>query len=331
MEGCLTRLTKPPGARAAALLERLDERYLEFVRSLSPLLAKSAVQYSTFAGRPSQEPLEGLSRMNAVIACIPWLFWESFRQLPDDLFLQTAEAGALFGMASVLVDHLIDGQVGNPGEALLLHQALYAAGVAGYRCIFPGTSAFWHQFDRLADEHLSGMTLELAGRIDPGGLTPQAFYTLASARIAPMITVVAALAEVTGEPSLLPPVEASVKAVIVAGQLLDDIGDWKDDLEAGRINFYLARLCPPGTWLTGEMPPQEQLQDAIDADWRDVEGLGMVMDWFQKGLSAVQDLECSAWVEYVEGYRALTQRLLTASVTRHLARSLRPLAQVPAG
>ena len=326
----MTRLTKPPDARAAALLERFDERYLAFVHSLPPLLAKSAGQYSTFAGRPSEEPLEGLSRMNAVIACIPWLFWESFRQLRDDLFLQIAEAGALFGMASVLVDHLIDGQVASPGETSLLHQALYAAGVAGYRRVFPGTCAFWHQFDRLANEHLSGMTLELAGRADPNRLTPDAFYALASARIAPMITVVAALAEVSGQPSLLPPVEASVKAVIVAGQLLDDIGDWQEDLEAGRITFFLTRLVSPGAWLSGEMPPKEKLHQAIDADWKDVEGLRMVMDWFEKGLSAVHGIECSAWVKYVEEYHALTQRLLTASVARHLARSLRPPAQVPA-
>jgi hypothetical protein len=207
--------------------------------------------------------------MNAVIACIPWLFWDSFRQLPDEPFLQTAEAGALFGMA-----------------------------------------------------------LELAGRIDPALLTPDAFYTLASARIAPMLTVVAALAEISGDASLLPPVEASVKAVIVAGQLLDDIGDWQEDLEAGRITFYLTRLIPPEAWPTGKTPSREQLQQALDADWKDVEGLRMVIDWFEGGLSAVQGLECSAWIEYVEEYHALTQQLLTASVTRHLAQSLRPLAQV---
>jgi hypothetical protein len=318
----LTRLKEPPDPRAAALLARLDGRWLKFVHSLPPLLAESAGQYGTFAGRSSEEPLEGLSRMNAVIACLPWLFWESFRLLPDDLLLDMAEAGALFGMASVLVDHLIDGQGLSPGEAALLHQALYAAGVAGYRRIFPRTSAFWAQFDRLANEHLAGMTLELAGRRDPGLLTPEAFRALASARIAPMITVVAGLAQAANEPNLLEPVESSVKAVIVGGQLLDDIGDWEEDYDAGRITFYMTCLSPPGGWPAGEMPPRKLLQTAIDTDWKDVEGLRMVRDWFEKGLSAVQGLSCSAWVTFVEEYKALTKQLLTACVKRHLARSL---------
>lgn len=326
----MTRLTKPQDARAAALLERHDEHWQELVSGLPPLLARSAARYGTFAGRTSTEPLEGLSRMNAVIACIPWLFWESFRRLPDDLFLQTAEAGALFGMASVLVDHQIDGQVESPGETILLHQALYAAGVAAYRRLFPGACAFWHHFDRLAHEHLSGMTLEMAGRMEPGRLTAEAFYTLASARIAPMITVVAALAELLGEPGLLPPVEESIKAVIVAGQLLDDIADWQEDLDAGRITYYLTRLVPPGEWPEGEMPLRAQMQRAVDDEWKDVEGLRMVMDWFDQGLSAVRGLDCSAWVGYVDGYRAVTQRLLTDSAAQHLRKSLRPAARVAA-
>ena len=322
----MTRLKTPTDARALALLDGLDERYFEFAHSLPPPLYARALQYSTFAGRPSQEPLGGLSRMNAVITCIPWLFWESFRELRDDLFLEIAQAGALFGMASVLLDHLIDEQTESPGETALLHQVLYDAGVAGYRRVFTSDSAFWCQFDRLSDEHVSGMAIELSGRSNPSHLTSEAFYALASARIAPMLTVVAALAEELDEWNLLPIMEASVKPVIVAGQMYDDIGDWQEDFEAGRITYYLTRLIPLEAWQSAELPAAEEVQQSIDANWKDVEHLRLVIGWFDEALSALDDLECRAWMEYISEYRAAADQHLTMFVARHLARTLRLLA-----
>jgi hypothetical protein len=322
----LNRLKTPTDAQALALLGGLDERYAAFACSLPAPLDERAVQYSTFAGKPSREPLGGLSRMNAVITCIPWLFWESFRQLPADLFLEIAEAGALLGMASVLLDHLIDEQAESPGEAALLHQALYEAGAAGYRRVFPSDCAFWTQYHRFGKEHLSGMALELSARANPALLTPEAFYGLACARIAPMLTVVAALAQALDQPGLVPTTEGSIKPVIVAGQMLDDIQDWHEDFEAGHVTYYLTRLMPPDAWQSAELPSVEQLQQSIEADWQDVEHLRMVIDWFDQGLSAVDGLECRAWVEYINEYRAAADQHLTMLVARHLLRTIGSLA-----
>jgi len=321
----VNRLKTPTDARALALLGRLDERYFEFAHSLPPPLYARALQYSTFAGKPSQEPLGGLSRMNAVITCIPWLFWESFRELRDDLFLEIAEAGALLGMASVLLDHLIDEQTQSPGEVALLHQAFYEAGVAGYRRSFASDSAFWGQFDRLAKEHVSGMAIELQAQTEPLCLTPETFHAMACARIVPMLTTVVALAEAGNRPSLLPIIEASIRPVIVAGQMYDDIGDWQEDFEAGRITYYLTRLIPLEAWQSAELPAAEEVQQSIDANWQDVEHLRLVIGWFDEALSALDGLECRAWVEYVSEYRIAADQHLTMFVARHLARTLRSL------
>jgi hypothetical protein len=308
------------------LLDTFDGRYSELARSLPAPLDQYVVQYSTFAGRPSKEPLVGLSSMNAVITCIPWLFWESFRELPDDLFLEIAEAGALFGMASVLVDHLIDNQAANPGETVLLHQALYEAGVARFRRTFAPDADFWAQFDRLAKEHLSGMSLELLGRSDPSCLTGESFYALASARIAPMLTVVAGLAEALDQWNLMWTVEASIKPVIVAAQMYDDVGDWQEDFEAGRITYYLASLLPPDAWQLDRKPTLKDVRQSIDANWSDVEGIGQVIDWFDESLSALQGLECRAWRKYIGEYQAIVDKHQTKLVARHILQSLRPLA-----
>jgi hypothetical protein len=324
----LNRLKRPTDARALALLERLDRRYRELAQALPPPIDQRALQYSTFAGRPSQEPLAGLSQMNAVVTCLPWLFWELFRELRDDLFLRIAWAGAVYGMASVLMDHLLDEQTELPGEAALLHQSLYEAAVAGYRGLFDRGSAFWSRYDRLGREHVSGMALELSARANPGVLTAEGFYALGSARIAPMLTVVAALAQAAGQPALLSTLEASIKPVIVAGQMLDDIQDWQEDLEAGRITYYLTRVIPAGAGQSAKLPAVEEVQHSIDANWSDVEHLRMVINWFDQGLSAVDGLECRAWVEYVNEYRAAAEQHQKELAAHHL---LRTIASLPEG
>lgn len=322
----MNRLKTPTDARALALLGGLDERYSKFAGSLPAPLDECALQYSTFSGKPTQEQLGGLSRMNAVITCIPWLFWESFRQLPDDLFLEIAEAGALLGMASVLLDHLIDEQTESSGQVALLHQALYEAGAAGYRRVFASDCAFWTQYDRLGKEHLSGMALELSARANPYLLTPEAFQRLAVARIAPMLTVVAALAQAVEDWSLLSTLEASIKPIIIAGQMYDDIGDWREDYEEGHVTYYLTRLMPLEAWQAAEWPSVEQLQQSIEADWHDVEHLRMVINWFDQGLSAAHGLECRAWVEYINEYRAAADQHLKMLVARHLLRTIGSLS-----
>jgi hypothetical protein len=327
----LNRLKPPTDARAQALLGGLDQRYAAFARSLPAPLDERALQYGTFSGRPTEEPLGGLSRMNAVITGIPWLFWELYRQLPDDLFLEIAGAGALLGMASVVLDHMIDEQTESPGEAALLHQALYEAGTAGYRRAFRSDCAFWTEYDRFGKEHLQGMALEWSAQTKPHLLTLESFPRLAGARIAPMLTVVAALAELVEDWGLLSTLEASIKPVIFAGQMYDDIGDWREDHEAGHITYFLTRLAPPDAWQAPQWPSIEQLQHSIEAHWHDVEHLRMVIAWFDQGLAAVQDLECPAWVEYVTEYRAAADQHLTEFMARHLLRSIATLAPDPAG
>jgi len=267
--------------------------------------------------------------MNAVITCLPWLFWEQYSVLSDELFLRIAAAGAFLGMASVLMDHLIDQQAESPGEVALLHQALYEAGVAGYRTTFDSHSAFWDQYDRLAREHVSGMAIELHAQVDPLCLTPETFHAMACARIAPMLTVVAALAEAVQRPGLRPAIESSIRPVIVAGQMYDDIGDWQEDFEAGRVTYYLTRLRPPQAWQSADPPLVEEVRQAIDADWADVDHLRMVIGWFDEAISALDDLECCAWRKWVTEYRVAAEQHQTIFVARHLARSLKSLVEPP--
>jgi hypothetical protein len=227
------------------------------------------------------------------------------------------------------MDHLIDQQAVSPGEVALLHEAMYESAVAGYRRTFPSPRPFWHQFDRLAREHVAGMSIELQAQSDPRCFTAETFFTMACARIAPMLTVVAALADASEQPDLLPALEASVKPVIVAAQMYDDIGDWQEDLEAGRVTYYLTRLVPQHAWETADLHAAEDIRRAIDHGWVDVAHLRNVVGWFDEAIAVLGTRECRTWRDWVHQYRTAADQHLSMFVARHLARSLRPLIDIP--
>jgi hypothetical protein len=298
---------------------------------LPPPLESLARRKSTFLGSPGDEAFQGVPDLNPVLAGTPWLFWELFSGLDDEVFLHIAEAGALYVLASIVLDHIIDGQA-EPAHAMaLFHQALYENGVARFRAALPSTSGFWGQFDRLAADHLRGLAAELDAQSNPHRLTLETFLAMAHGKVGPIVTTVAALAEASRRPGVLGPIEASLKHIAVASQLLDDVGDWEHDAHVGHLTYYMAHVLPPDAWQSESRPSADELQGRIDAEWADVDHLRMVIEWLDRAVDAVGSLECPRWVKYVDGYRTLADQHLTTAMARHFVRVLKPLVFPPEG
>jgi hypothetical protein len=130
----MTELRLPEGDRTAGLLARLDDAYIEFVSRLPPPLRDLYVRKTTFTGPSSMFP---------GITCTPWLFWETTRDVDDELFLQLALGGSLVVLASVILDHLVDDQVAQTAKTTLLHQALFEEGTAQFRAGMPPEHSIW--------------------------------------------------------------------------------------------------------------------------------------------------------------------------------------------
>jgi hypothetical protein len=135
----------------------------------------------------------------------------------------------------------------------------------------------------------------------------------------------AAFVHALGRPELLAAIEASIKHLAVGSQLLDDMGDWEDDLRDHHLTYYLARLAPPHVWQASPWPETAALQAQIDANWLDLEGMHMAQAWLDRALDAVRDLPCNAWTAYVNGYRTLAGEHLKRYQARHLLRTIEPL------
>ncbi|MGH2536790.1 MAG: hypothetical protein ACRDHL_05300, partial [Candidatus Promineifilaceae bacterium] len=255
---------------AAPGLEALQRRYNRFVGSLPAPLAEAAAREATFrpahAGGPQSEERLALDALNPVLVATPWLFEPLFQEvggepaavarwlneggalnqsdrLTTGRLLDLAEAGLYGVLASVLQDHLLDRQSEAPAEAALLSQALSAAAARGYRQLFPAGNAFWRDFDRLSAEHLAGLAAELRAQRPEATFDQAAFRRLAWGKVAPIVLTVAGVCHAAGQAVLLPLLEASLKAIALASQMLDDLGDWRADLAAGRRTYFLAWLA----------------------------------------------------------------------------------------
>lgn len=315
----------PGDPRAEKLFGELNKRFFHFVDQLPMPLSKLSRLKSTFLGSQVDGEFGGVPDLNPVLASTPWLFWESFLSLGDQLFLDVAEAGTMYVLASILLDHLVDGQAEPPEEMALLHQALYGHGIAVYRSTFPRSSAFWGHFDRLAGDHVAGLAEELAAQSSPAVIQMEGLETMAHGKVSPIITTVAGLAHALEMPEMLEPMERSLKHIAVASQMLDDIGDWQHDLKVGHKTYYLARIADSNPKEGDE--EVKRIQSRVDQAWADVEHLRMVIEWLDDSLSAVEGIDCPGWVDYVEGYKKLADDHLTTAIARHLVRKLRPMIE----
>jgi hypothetical protein len=319
----------PEDARALQLYHDLNDRYFGFVAGLPHPLGNLARLRKTFLGGPDQEPFEGVSGLNPVLAATPWLFYEMFSSLEDEVFLDIAEAGMAFVLASIILDHIVDGQADPLEEMVLLQQALFGHGIAKYREIMPQASPFWTHFDRLAQDHLAGLAVELEAQSKPLKITLEELSKMAHGKVSPIVTTTAALAIASNQPEVLSPIEISLKHISVASQLLDDVGDWEHDLKVGHNTYFLSRLLLSEAQDNESTPTVEDLQRQLEKEWQDVEHLRLVRDWLEESVAAVGGLECPGWIDYVKGYWSLADKNLSTVMGHHLIHKVQPLVKPP--
>ncbi len=324
------KIKLPDDPRSARMLEALDDRYFQFAEGLPPPLKDAALLERTILGHPVDGPFRGPVKMNALITCTPWLFWELFSGLEDDIFLTVGEAGMFLGLSSVVLDHLVDGQTENPELMALFQRAFHNRSVSCLRKVFPSSSAFWDQYERLTREYLKSLGAEVETQSSPNLLTLENFREFAGGKVSPMVITIAALAEASDMFSVLEPIETSLRHSYIAGQIHDDILDWPSDLENRHLTFFLSRLASPDTWRGEEWPTVDEGYDVNNQEWLDVEYFGLVIEHFDLCIEAVEGIQCAAWIHYLEEYRGIAEEHQKSATASHLMRTLESVIQ-PSG
>lgn len=313
--------------RAAGLLARLDARYSKFSNQLPPLLNELAWLKDTFLVSQGNVRFDRVSDLKPVLGGAPWLFWEIFNGLDDEIFLHVAEAGTFYVLASLVIDNLIDRQVQQNDVVILFHQTLLNKGISQFQRLFSSASPFWTHFRRLSGVHLTGLALELELRSDVRQFTIDDVVKIACGKGSPVVTTLAAMTELTGQHDYLKPLETSINNSVVASLLGDDLRDWREDLKAKRLTYFLCSLIPNGAWASNDWPTVEEVEKQIMAKWANVRHLQSMMEWLDRGIDAVGEIECRGWTEYLSYYREIAASQLPFAFAEQIVHGLGDLSE----
>jgi hypothetical protein len=189
---------------------------------------------------------------------LPWWLGERFGPAGETAALVGANVVGLVYVR--LADRAAEGETLRPGAA----EVMAAAGdlwAGGYRRWFAPGTAFWQlwtvygaQWSRATAERGGpppawprGPAGARAGGCDPfpGGLDAADGNLSLSDRSlahrgAPLKVCVAAACLLAGREALIGPLAAAVDDLLAGAVLLDHVMDWREDLEAGRANAWLA-------------------------------------------------------------------------------------------
>lgn len=304
--------------RAQSLLTQLDRTYWDWADSLPGPLQAAAYDRSTFDGSQEKTEFKGPSSLNPGMTGTPWLFWERTSQLDDESFLTLSFAGALVVLSSMVMDHLADGQARDPARSALLARALEAQGRQKFRKSFPDGSVFWRDYQRLQADHIHSLASELEHRRSPSGLSAETFRRMVAGKFAPIAVTARAFSVVLEDSELGERAERGLRELAVGSQLLDDMGDWADDLRAEQLTFYIKGANESWDWTDRPLPSTEEVEAAIRGTMHDVRTLNETIRSLDSVLESTRSLACSAWEEYVHGYLALAEQHREIAVAGYL-------------
>ena len=307
-------------ARASSLLQLLNQRYLGFVNELPDPLKRVALNRETYMGEEFLGSFSGPGEMNPFMTCTPWLFWETFQVLEDDLFLDIAEAGAYYALAMVVMDHLVDGHYDQRESIAVFHQALHERSHACFRRIFAHEVAFWDEFARFSNLHLDGLSAELNSREGPELIDEDTFKRISRGKVSPIAVTILALSIASDQAELIKPIFQSLCAVAFGTQMLDDIGDWQDDIETEHWTYFNALVSMSHRRDGSIARTIDECCDFIEREWLDIIYLDQVIAWLGEGLTPIKHIACKGWKSYIYYYLDFAQE------KRDLAASKRALA-----
>lgn len=161
------------------------------------------------------------------------LFAEAFPRVPAETVEILGRSAQLCARSLIVADKIIDGDENEPAIRLTL--GLLALQYETYTLlttIFHRDSPFWRDFDRYFDRVVSAIQRERELKQTRHQVTFAEMLDLAADKNALHCGIAAAFCVVDDRRIDLPSFEESLEAFTVATQLVDDVHDWKRDLQS---------------------------------------------------------------------------------------------------
>jgi hypothetical protein len=207
-----------------------------YLSSLNPYLADLAGR----AFAPRQPETEMTLRVDA-----DW-FIEFFEVSDEATVAQTRTAWQLLALHNLLQDHRLDGDLTDASLAFgsdLLGNLLVADGVGMLSRVAGHAPEFWDDVHRVYDDFAWAYANE--AKLGQHFAVPPSdeFVSLIVDRVAPLRLPASALSCHTGRRDRYAAVCRAIGQSIFAGQLRDDLSDWRVDHARGRPTYVLLRAA----------------------------------------------------------------------------------------
>ncbi len=173
----------------------------------------------------------------------PYFFRAAFPPLPDRVLHQLSLAFRLYADSIFIVDGLVDGDSDESGGLPPLR--LLARQFESYRLLydlFPSDSRFWDRFRGLLATYADACARERGFLPAAAGwlkCTEEQAVEISDGKACVAKVVVVALGELSGDERHVEALSRTIAEFNVAIQYLDDLTDWRSDLERGKPSLFL--------------------------------------------------------------------------------------------
>jgi hypothetical protein len=276
----------------------LDRRFRAFVETLPPDLATLAADRRLAAGEGPPKPLQTVTEIGIAISG-PWAFRDTFPGLSEEQLLDLGESWLYLILAVVLRDHLSDGQIEDSAESGELLQLLTAKARQGLGALIGDRSLFWQRFEGYEQEVVSALDLETHYRVSPDETYDLATaYRICAGKSALFKTVPCAMALLCDAMPRLARLEQSIDLLAAGRQMLDDIVDWREDLDRRHFTFPLVQAA---SLLKGSAQALSvrAIEAAVLGSTVREDLLVQVRTWYRQAQAAIEGVPCQAWTDFV--------------------------------
>jgi squalene-hopene/tetraprenyl-beta-curcumene cyclase len=194
---------------------------------------------------PSRLSLD-LGRQKTYYDGLPYLFLSAFPSLTHADVRPFNLAVRLFSSSIFIYDKLMDRQEQyNSIENGLRVQAMQLESYRQLHRLFGAESVFWERFQSYVAEYAQVCLQEQAfqsGQRSWSEYTEAVAFELAIGKAGIAKATIAGLASLAGTEQWLEPLNYSIDCYNIAGQMADDLQDWKEDLQIGFPSLLISRV-----------------------------------------------------------------------------------------
>jgi squalene-hopene/tetraprenyl-beta-curcumene cyclase len=283
---------------------------------------------------PAEIPLS-FERQRIYYSGLTYMFAPAFPSLRLSELQPLNLAACLFASSVFLNDKLMDR---DPGvylstNSVLQVQAMQFEAYQQLHSIFSPERQLWNRFQRYVVEYAEGCLLEQhfrSGQRSWQDYTEKVALQIVIAKGGIARTTIAALVELAQDDQWLAALTESINHFNIACQLLDDLQDWKEDLQTGLPSLLLARAVPewPIHFAAERSGQLNELARKIYYEGHASYVLKLALESLKRAREIVADLPELPWHQEVEKFSRYCHSLLQ-DVNCIIDRNRRRIAEQP--